>query len=128
MTDAEARAQLTGFAVDAGDVGYLREAYHGGPYATRVLVPEAFTVREIGYQAAAACGLDVDRTGAVRIPVAMLRARLADTGAVAIARGQRVYGQRLTADSPEVRAFVEFVELTERLEREGREPRVLASY
>ena len=27
---------------DGGRIGYLREAYHGEPYATRYLVPEAF--------------------------------------------------------------------------------------
>jgi hypothetical protein len=30
------------FSTDAGHVGYLREAYHGGPYATKLLVREAF--------------------------------------------------------------------------------------
>lgn len=42
MTEHERRAQQTGFSVVHGHVGYLREAYHGEPYATRVLVPEAF--------------------------------------------------------------------------------------
>ena len=32
----------TGFSVTAGSVGYLREAYHGGPYATKILCREAF--------------------------------------------------------------------------------------
>jgi len=32
----------TGFSVTAGGVGYLREAYHGGPYATKILCREAF--------------------------------------------------------------------------------------
>lgn len=41
--DAESKkAQVTGFCTTAGEVGYLREAYHGGPYATRILVREAF--------------------------------------------------------------------------------------
>ncbi len=40
MTSAQADAQITCFSVKAGQVGYLREAYHGEPYATRVLVPE----------------------------------------------------------------------------------------
>jgi hypothetical protein len=31
-----------GFSVEHGHLGYLREAYHGEPYATRVLVPESF--------------------------------------------------------------------------------------
>ena len=42
MTREESKAQITGFDTAAGQVGYLREAYHGEPYATRVLVPEAF--------------------------------------------------------------------------------------
>jgi len=42
MTEEESNAQITGFDAAAGHVGYLREAYHGEPYATRVLVPEAF--------------------------------------------------------------------------------------
>lgn len=32
----------TGFSVTSGDAGYLREAYHGGPYATKILCREAF--------------------------------------------------------------------------------------
>jgi hypothetical protein len=42
MTEDEEKARYTGFSIEAGDVGYLREAYHGGPYATQTLVPEAF--------------------------------------------------------------------------------------
>lgn len=41
--DEEAKnAQATGFDTTAGATGYLREAYHGGPYATKMLVREAF--------------------------------------------------------------------------------------
>ncbi len=46
MTQEESNAQITGFDAAAGHVGYLREAYHGEPYATRVLVPEAFETGE----------------------------------------------------------------------------------
>jgi hypothetical protein len=42
MDKEEKAAQATGFSTVAGEVGYLREAYHGGPYATRILVREAF--------------------------------------------------------------------------------------
>ena len=42
MTDREEEAQITGFSTVDGDVGYLREAYHGEPYATRFLFREAF--------------------------------------------------------------------------------------
>ena len=49
ITDDEKKAQYTGFSTTSGDVGYLREAYHGGPYATETLLPEAFEwVQEIG--------------------------------------------------------------------------------
>jgi hypothetical protein len=42
MEEEEKTAQATGFSTTSGNVGYLREAYHGGPYATRILVREAF--------------------------------------------------------------------------------------
>ena len=42
QTEAETDAQGTGYSIAHGHIGYLREAYHGEPYATRVLVPEAF--------------------------------------------------------------------------------------
>ena len=45
QTEEEHKAQLTGFSVTSGDVGYLREAYHGSPYATKFLMPEAFDDR-----------------------------------------------------------------------------------
>jgi hypothetical protein len=44
QTATEEDAQVTGFGIAHGHVGYLREAYHGEPYATRVLVPEALRV------------------------------------------------------------------------------------
>lgn len=44
--NSEAKAQITGFDTTAGSKGYLREAYHGGPYATRFLVEEAFESSE----------------------------------------------------------------------------------
>jgi hypothetical protein len=31
QTEAEADAQITGYSVEHGDVGYLREAYYGTP-------------------------------------------------------------------------------------------------
>ena len=42
MTEADKENQHTGFCTTAGHTGYLREAYHGGPYATKILVREAF--------------------------------------------------------------------------------------
>ncbi len=46
MTEDDVENQFTGFDTTAGDIGYLREAYHGGPYATETLVPEAFAWTE----------------------------------------------------------------------------------
>lgn len=105
---AEHQAQITGFSIRHGHVGYLREAYHGAPYATKVFVPEAF-----------------DASGqAVPVPAATLRARLPDTLQTAIERERDIYGN--PHDSNEtlavLKSFRDFVELCERKERESGEP------
>lgn len=64
----------------------------------------------------------------MQIPAATLRGRLEAACGTAIERGRKVYDEALTGDSAEVRAFVDFVALAERLEAEGRCPRVYASY
>lgn len=60
QTEEEHEAQLTGFNTMVGGVGYLRESYHGGPYATQSLLPECWASDD----------------GRARIPAAVLRARL----------------------------------------------------
>ena len=60
MDKDAAKNQITGFSTTAGDRGYLREAYHGGPYATKILVREAFESDD----------------GEAKIPAATLRMRL----------------------------------------------------
>lgn len=52
--EEERQAQHTGFSTTHGHVGYLREAYHGGPYATHILVREAFESAECEAQIPAA--------------------------------------------------------------------------
>lgn len=42
MKKKEKKAQACGFDIYAGRRGYLREAYHGGPYPSKMLVREAF--------------------------------------------------------------------------------------
>ena len=54
MTEEERKNQITGYCTTAGNVGYLREAYHGGPYATKILVREAFEADEAMAQIPAA--------------------------------------------------------------------------
>lgn len=48
QTKEQKEAQFTGFSAVAGDVGYLREAYHGGPYVTKFLLEEAFDPEHFG--------------------------------------------------------------------------------
>lgn len=60
MRKKEKEAQCTGFSIFAGDVGYLREAYHGGPYPSKILVREAFESPKCR----------------ARIPAALMRERL----------------------------------------------------
>lgn len=112
QTKEEKEAQYTGFDATAGRVGYLREAYHGGPYATRVLVPEAFAD---------------DNADGDYISAATLRERLPETLETAMARSRAIYGEEAR---PEIlQSFVDFVELCERKEREtGRPCYIVASY
>lgn len=47
MTEADKKTQLEKiWSLDGGGAGYLREAYHGEPYATHILVREAFEAEE----------------------------------------------------------------------------------
>ncbi len=114
QTTAEAQAQITGFDVTMGRVGYLREAYHGTPYATQYLVREAFE----------------SKTCQAKIPARVLRERLPRTLELAMQREVLVYdAQTVSVDDPAVRSFVDFVELCERKEAETGEPvTIVASY
>jgi len=79
QTKTEEKAQFTGFDTTKGNVGYLREAYHGGPYATMQLVPEGW-----------ADGL----TENPKIPAAELRKRLPLTVFTTLARHALVYDDK----------------------------------
>lgn len=73
----EETAQYTGFAINAGHTGYLRESYHGGPYVTHYLVQEAFANPE---------------KPEAEIPAAVLRKRLPAAVYLALVREVKVYG------------------------------------
>ena len=111
MSDADKKSQITGFSVEHGHVGYLREAYHGEPYATRVLVPELF------------------ETGRAAIAAATLRERLPETLEVAEQREREIYGE---TDAEEIgrvlQSFNDFVELCARKEETGEPCLIIASY
>ena len=112
MTEADEAAQITGFSIEHGHVGYLREAYHGEPYATKVLVPEAFEESRVPIHAA---------TLADRLPAVL---------AIAETRERTVYGVTDAADIGRVlQSYRDFVALCERKERETGEPcLIIASY
>ena len=112
MSMQDEAAQITGFSVEHGHVGYLREAYHGEPYATKVLVPEAFEY------------------GRARIDAGTLQKRLPDTLHVAETREREVYGVTDAEDIERVlTSYRDFVALWERKERETGVPcLIIASY
>ena len=110
----EIDAQCTGFSVVHGHVGYLREAYHGEPYATHYLVREAFEAPE--------------HTSA--IAAAVLRERLPHTLALVEQRQREVYREADPMETQRVKqSFVDFVELCERQERKtGKPVTIIAGY
>ena len=119
ITKKEERGQITGFDSTKGHVGYLREAYHGGPYATQYFVKEAFkrTYPPV-YE-------DVD----VKIPAAKLKKRLPKAIKMAIRRLREVYGIVADEKHPDVQSYVNFVKLAEKKEKQKKEPcTVIASY
>lgn len=114
MSREEEQAQITGYSAVQGRVGYLREAYHGEPYATLLLVPEAFDEGE----------------GNAEIPARLMRQRLPQVLEAAEQREKLIYGETDPLDVERVLdSFRDFVTLCERKEREtGRPCRIIASY
>lgn len=112
MTEADKAAQVTGFSVEHGHAGYLREAYHGEPYATKVLVPEAF------------------EESRVHIYADTLRDRLPATLIIAEQREREIYDVTDQAEIDRVlKSYSDFVELCARKEAETGEPcLIIASY
>jgi len=113
MSMRDDAAQLKAWAsVESGDIGYLREAYHGEPYATKVLVPEAF------------------EDGRARIAAGTLQKRLTETLQLAERREREVYG---ATDADEIgrvlKSYRDFVALCARKEVETGIPcLIIASY
>ena len=111
MTEAEEAAQITGFSVEHGHVGYLREAYHGEPYATRCLVEEAFIA------------------GNAHIGADLLEARLPETLALAERREREIYHSPDEEIDRVLQSYRDFVALCVRKERETGLPcLIIASY
>jgi len=118
QTEEEEQAQYTGFDTRMGRVGYLREAYHGGPYATKELLPETWSDGAEG---------DWDERG-VHIPAATLRERLPATLLAVEERYRNIYDAPDEDIREAQKSFIDFVDLYESLERKGKNPRVINSY
>ena len=138
MTDDEVTAQFTGFDTTAGNVGYLREAYHGGPYATETLVPEAFEwTQEIGnlMSCAEMAGselpddlLDLLSRGCP-VQAETLMDRLGSTVLRARERIDKLYPEMSPEDADlVVSSYISFVDLALEKQAEGRNIYVYASH
>lgn len=111
QTKKEEKAQFTGFDTTKGNVGYLREAYHGDPYATRYLVAEAF------------------ENGDVKIRADVLRSRLPKTLELVAERQEKVYPTEKGKWTKAVqKSFTDFVELCEKKELETGEPCTISAF
>lgn len=113
QTRKEEKAQITGFSVLHGHVGYLREAYHGEPYATKFLCREAFSAPNC----------------AANIPAKILRQRLPEALRLTQERYETIYKEDEAFIEEVKKSFTDFVELIERKEREtGEHVTIIASY
>jgi hypothetical protein len=113
MTKADEEAQYTGFSVNHGHVGYLREAYHGAPYATKVLCAESFA----------------SDTCEAQIPAKVLKARLPGVKQVVLERERVIYKSTGKEAAGVVKSYEGFVKLAALKEKETGEPvTIVASY
>tara|TARA_R100000152_G_scaffold20354_1_gene13853 strand:- start:1273 stop:1647 length:375 start_codon:yes stop_codon:yes gene_type:complete len=112
-TEEEREKQYTGFSIESGDVGYLREAYHGSPYATHYFVQEAF---------------EDDKYDGVAIPSDTLLERVPLAVDIHIQRHKEIYKEDVKREDKSARAFGEFAKLVQDLEKQGKNPKIRASY
>jgi hypothetical protein len=114
MTEEEQNKQYSGFSTVNGHNGYLREAYHGDIYATRIFCPEAF---------------DENKKCQAQIPAATLRKRLPETIKTVIRRHKETYEEVIDKNDPTCQSYKDFVELAKRKEKEtGKPVTITASY
>ncbi len=100
------------FSVTAGGMGYLREAYHGKPYATRFFVAEVFESED----------------GKAKIPAATLRERLPHTLELVEERERKIYKSDERTIEEVKQSFRDFVSLCERHEETGEPVEIIASW
>ena len=112
QSEADRRRQgASWLSVNAGNAGYLREAYHGEPYATKFLCAEAF------------------ETGRAPIRAAVLQERLPKTLELVEERERTIYHETGETIEKVKQTFRDFVALCEAKEKETGEPvSIIASY
>jgi len=124
MTNEEYEAQLTGFSVTSGDVGYLREAYHGEPYATHELITEDWSDQPYNEDAERpdykGCGFS--------IPNEVLKKRLPKVLKVVKEREITLYKGTLDDVYEVQESYKDFVALHGELEKNGKNPRIIISF
>ena len=98
-----------GFNIMSGDAGYLREAYHGGPYATQVLLPEGWIDEH-----------ERDEEGNFTLEASTLRHRLPKTLEAATIRNRQNYSGQ--DEDLVLKSFKDFVDLAEDLEKKNGKP------
>ena len=91
----------------------LREAYHGSPYATHYFVQEAF---------------EDDKYDGVAIPSDTLLERVPLAVDIHIQRHKEIYKEDVKREDKSARAFGEFAKLVQDLEKQGKNPKIRASY
>ncbi len=113
-SERERRAQSEAWlSTRDGDIGYLREAYHGEPYATKYLFAEVFE----------------SENAEAQIPAAQLRWKLDNALKLVEERARKIYSATDEEVEAEKKSFRDFVALCERKETETGEPvRIVASY
>lgn len=100
--------EAMGFNPFSGHAGYLREAYHGGPYATQVLLKEGWFDEER------------DEEGNFSLEASTLRERLPETLEAAAIRNRVNYAHR--DEDAVLKSFKDFVDLAEDLEKKNGKP------
>lgn len=112
QTDAEREAQAKAWlSTTGGEFGYLREAYHGEPYATRHLCREAFECES------------------AFIPSAVLHERLPETLRLAEERERTIYKSDERSIEEVKQSFRSFVGLCALKEREtGAQVLIVANF
>ena len=128
FTEEDNQAQLKGFDTTIGNTGYLREAYHSDIYATHYLVEEAFKVEFNEEEYEKLSEKEQREFGYVSIQAEKLVKRLPETIRIVIQRQKDTYQADLDQALPVVKSFIDFVALAVKLEREGKNPKIYASY